>query len=176
MTVDPDGYCAFIKSLQLLKKYITSISHIWIYPMNSFSICKMILENGAMKTISYLCRGMELKMQYQLGVNDLSTQYITTLILILKRKFKNISMMSLSYPRSSKCCSRGWNLQSSKRVFQVFFIIKSTTYMHQSTSHFLSTYKRHLSFATKVLVSLNKHVPLVMPSCASLMIPGNPLL
>ncbi len=41
----------------------------------------------------------------------------------------------------------------------IFLQIKSTTYMHQNNFHFLPTYIRHLSFATKFLMSLNKHVP-----------------
>ncbi len=89
---------------------------------------------------------MELKMTHQLIVEKMSTKYITTIISILNRKFKSI-------------LKRMKFIIQQKEISIIFLMIQLNTYMHQSISHFLPKYIRHLPFATKFLVSLNNLVP-----------------
>ncbi len=76
-----------------------------------------------------------------------------------EEKFMNIPIMALSSDLFNVFAGQEIHIPITQDS-RYFLPRKSSIYIHQSISYFLSTYIRHQSFAMKFIVSLNKHVPL----------------
>ncbi len=154
------------QSLQY-SKHVRLISLIWNNSMNSFSICAWIWENGALKTITYFCREIEDEPSIGCGENVNKMHYNPHFDFeeIIWEHLNDSTIILDLFGASAG--NEIYDSAKRDSRYQVFLSHSNTlpTCIRtppisciQNTSQFLHTYRRHLSFAKMVLVSLNNHV------------------